>query len=209
MDEYDADEKLEFRENPKTKSAVRSWIFFTAITVIAAIFVTFVSLYMFPITILLSYPLMALGVPYTIFVAIYAFHRRKTLGAEINPEAENFKLISQRVTFLLNIMLMINVVYAVIYYTPGLFSPHVTDDVVFVSIGSFAVVGGVASIFFNSPLIYNSAVSQTERFVIKYRARKWKIIRFSRILSWTVWSLYALIGTVVALLQLGIVNLFQ
>jgi hypothetical protein len=173
-----------------TKSTVATnWIIAVSITVFVFPFLALLSVItVIPLVITLI-PLFA-GAPYFAFVAIYSAVRRKSnlpIGFDPDEKVLQFGTLRQQMTFLTNVILVINLVGWAFVWELG---PTGTIAFVVYTLTGFF---GILSIVINVPLIYGKFY-WSERFAKQEHIGQWKLIRASRIMCWFVWSVYAAIS---------------
>jgi len=176
-----------------TKNTVAiNWLIAVSITVFVFPFVVMLSIFTVIPSFLAFIPLF-IGAPYFTFVAIYSAVKRKAeipIGFTIDEKVLQFGTLRQQITLLANIILVANLSgWALVLFLGS------TRSIVFVVVVLTGFLG-ILSIIVNIPLIYGKFY-WSERVARRDHLGRWKFIRASRILCWSVWSIYAAMSLII------------
>jgi hypothetical protein len=192
----DIDEDLYPRQryelNPRLNWGQSAAVVFLALPIIAAL-----SGIGFFLVAFVGYPIALLGGPYAVFVVAYTVVKSVKSRSEkmvVNHAAMRFNTSSQQITLLLNISLVIIAIIGLLSFL----IPSFSDAVVVIFL---LVPAAIISIVANRNVIYGD-VAKTERWAMRNHRGNWKFFIFARALSWFVWLLYGITGTVAAVYYL-------
>jgi hypothetical protein len=176
-----------------TKNTVAiNWLIALSITVFVFPFVVILSIITVIPSFLALIPLF-IGAPYFAFVAIYSAVKSKAeipTGFVIDEKVLQFGTLRQQITLLANIILVVNLAgWALVLFLGN------TGSIGFVVVVLTGFLG-LLSIIVNIPLIYGKFY-WSERIAKQEHWGHWKFIRASRILCWSVWSIYATISLII------------